>query len=437
MAGRKAFFGEDRAGGKRQRRLGDVVGRVGLQLFGEGLAFLPAGGWADKHAVAAGTMDFLDHEAGQMFQHIGQAVGLRAAPCRHVWQDSLAAGVEFHDFRHVGVDRLVVGNACARGIGNGEAAGAVDIHDAGHAERGIGAEGEGVEEVIVDAAVQDIDRLVAGGGAHGHAAVLDAQVGAFHQLTAHLVGQEGMLEIGGIVDAGRQHRHGGPAVACRRRHGFQRAAQKLRIILHRAHSDVAKQLGEELHHRLAVLQHVGNARRRAGIVLQNVEFMLAGAHDIGADDVGVDAAGRLHAQHFGQESLVAGNQLDGNAARLDDFLAVVDVVQKGVERDDALFDALGQPPPLGTGKDARHDVEGDQALCGLSLAIDIEGDARAPENLFGIRALALQVFRRLARVPIVIALVGPAGVFILSHLIERCHEYAPLLPEHGEFFSSC
>ena len=145
--------------------------------------------------------------------------------------------------------------------------------------------------------------------------------------------------------------------------------------------------GKELHHRLAVLQHVGDAGRRARIVLEHEELVLAGAHDVDADDVGVDAGRRPHADHLGQERLVPGDQLLRDAAGAQDFLAVVDVVEEGVERLHALLDALRQPPPFGAGNDARHDVEGDQPFGRLGLAIDGEGDAGLAENPLGVAHL--------------------------------------------------
>ena len=94
-----------------------------------------------------------------------------------------------------------------------------------------------------------------------------------------------------------------------RPHGGQRLAQQLRIVLDRPHLDLLEQLREELHHRLAVFQHVGDAGGRARIVLEHEELVLAGAHDVDADDVGIDAARRPHADHLRQEGLVVGDQL--------------------------------------------------------------------------------------------------------------------------------
>ena len=75
------------------------------------------------------------------------------------------------------------------------------------------------------------------------------------------------------------------------------------------------------------------------IVLQHEKLVVAGAHDIGADDVGVDAARRIDADHLRQERGVFGNQADRHAARAQDFLAVIDVVKKGIDGAHPLFDA--------------------------------------------------------------------------------------------------
>ena len=212
-----------------------------------------------------------------------------------------------------------------------------------------------------------------------------------------------MLEIGGIVEAGRQHRDGRRVVQIVRPDRRQRLAQQLRVVLDRAHPDALEQLGEELHHRLAVLQHVGDAGRRARIVLQHEELVLAGAHDVDADDVGVDAGRRPHADHLGQKGLVLGDQLLRNPAGAQDLLAVVDVVEEGVERLHALLDAGGQPPPFGARDDAWHDVEGDQPLGRLGFAIDGEGDAGLAENPLGIAHFFGKPRRVLRPEPVVVS----------------------------------
>jgi hypothetical protein len=69
----------------------------------------------------------------------------------------------------------------------------------------------GSRKVVVDAPVDHVHPLEAAGGAHVHEAVEDHQVAALHQLDAHLLGEEGVLEVGGVVDPRGEHHHGGIA----------------------------------------------------------------------------------------------------------------------------------------------------------------------------------------------------------------------------------
>ena len=73
----------------------------------------------------------------------------------------------------------------------------------------IGAERLGVEEVVVDAAVDHVARarrpLVV---RMKTVPSRDDEVAAFDQLDAHLLGEEAVLEVRRVVDAGReQHDH--------------------------------------------------------------------------------------------------------------------------------------------------------------------------------------------------------------------------------------
>ena len=67
-------------GGQRQGRLGDEIIGMGQQLLPEDLDLLLGGVRSDQHAIAAGAVDLLDHQFGQMVEHIFESVGLAAAP---------------------------------------------------------------------------------------------------------------------------------------------------------------------------------------------------------------------------------------------------------------------------------------------------------------------------------------------------------------------
>ncbi|VWB68839.1 hypothetical protein BSE24067_03238 [Burkholderia seminalis] len=232
-----------------------------------------------------------------------------------------------------------------------------------------------------------------------------------------------MFVVRGIVDAGREHGDGRVVgVAARRAHRGQRLAQHLRIGLDRAHLHLLEQLREELHHGLAVFQHVGHAGGRARIVLQHVELVLGGAHDVDADDVRVHVAGRPEVDHLRDERLVVRDQVLGHDARAHDFLAVVDVVEEGVQRHHALLDAEREAAPFGARDDARDDVERNQPLGGLRVAVDGERDARLAEHAFRVVGF-LGEARGILRVePLLQARVGrPYHVAGLQHFIEWLH----------------
>ena len=120
-------------------------------------------------------------------------------------------------------------------------------------------------------------------------------------------------------------------------------------------------------------------------------------------------------------------ELLGHAARAQYFLAVVDVVEEGVERLDALLDALRQPAPFGARKNARHDVEGDEPLGRLLLAIDGEGDARLAEDALGVAHLFGQPCRVLLFQPAFVSRIRMSQTgFLRPHFIERYQARTPL-----------
>ena len=319
-----------------------------------------------------------------------QRIRLGTAPGRHVLQQGPLAGVEFHDLRHVGIDRLVIRDAGARRVGDGDPAGAVDVHDAGHAELAFGIEVERVEVIVVDPAVEHVDRLVAPRRAHGDTAVDHPQVARLHQFHAHLVGQERMFEIGGIVDPRRHHRDGRRSCCHCRGRGRQRLAQIGGIALHRLHPVAREEFREHLQHRLPVLEHIADAGGRARIVLEHEELARPRADEVDPDDMGVDPARRADPDHLRQVGRVAGNHRGGQATRPDDFLLVVDVIEEGVDRPDTLFDAARQLRPFGSRNDPRDDVEGYEPLFGLRPPVDVEGDAGQAKEILRLAALGTQ-----------------------------------------------
>ncbi len=91
-----------------------------------------------------------------------------------------------------------------------------------------------------------------------------------------------------------------------------------------------------------------------------------------------------------------------------DFLAVIEIVDEGVERPHPLLDAGRQLAPFSGGEDARNDVEGDEPFGGLVVAIDREGDALAAEDRLGLLQRPLDVLRAQGLEPLLDAGIGLA-----------------------------
>ncbi len=410
MARGDAALHESGAAGQAQRGLGDVVAGVGAHALAEGVNLGGRGGRAHQHAVAAGAMHLLDHQLGHMGQHMVQIGGLAALPGGHVVQDGLLAQVEADHVRHIGVDGLVVRHPGADGIGQDQMALFVDREQARHAQHGVGAEGQGVEEGVVDAAVDHVHPLRPHRGAHVEVVVLDEEVLPLHQLHAHLLGQEGVLEIGAVEGSRREHHHGGVV------HGAgvaQGVEQQGGVVGHRRHLVALEKLGEEPHHHLAVLQHVGDPAGHAQIVFQHVVAAVRVADQVHPGDVGVDAQRQVQALHGGLVLGIGKDLLGRDQAGLDDLVIVVDVPEELVQRADALAQAgLQQAPFLGR-HDARHGVEGDQALGAGLVAVDGKGDAHLVEEQIGLGPLLGQGLGRLGLQPVgkglVVRAYRPAG----------------------------
>ncbi len=109
------------------------------------------------------------------------------------------------------------------------------MNSPGDAQRGIGAECQRVDEVVVHAPVDHIHAAQAGGGAHVDEVVVNHQVAPLHQLDAHLSRQKGVLEVGGVVDA-RREQHDVRIGAPSRRQRAQSGQQRLGVVIDGPHT---------------------------------------------------------------------------------------------------------------------------------------------------------------------------------------------------------
>ena len=237
-----------------------------------------------------------------------------------------------------------------------------------------------------------MDRLEALGRAHVDVLVAHEEIAALDDLDAHLAGEVGVLEVGGVVGAGgQQHdRRFGHAGGCCVVEHFEQFG---RIILHRAHAAGLEDLGEGAFQGAAVLQHITDPGGAAGVVLEHKVVTLGVADDVGAADMDVDVARHLHVYELAPEMFRRHHVVGRDGAVVEDVLLVVDVVQKEVQRGDALHESRLDPVPFVGRDDARHQIEGKDPLGTLRIAIDVEGHALAQKGEVDRAALGLKLRR--------------------------------------------
>ena len=231
------------------------------------------------------------------------------------------------DARHIGVERLVVGQAGAEGVGHRDVAGAIRVEQPGTAQRRVGAEDQRIAEVVVHAAVDHVHALEAVGGAHVDNVVVGDQVAALDQVDAHLPREVGVLEVGGVEDS-RREQHDIRLRTTLGRQRAQRGQQQLRIMLDGPHAITLKELREGPLHHAAVGEHVTHAGWHAQIVFEHHKLACVEPQQVRADHRDVDVARHLQAAHLAPVVFAAVDQLARHHAVVQDLGVEVDIAQE-------------------------------------------------------------------------------------------------------------
>jgi hypothetical protein len=211
-----------------------------------------------------------------------------------------------------------------------------------------------------------------------------------------------------------------------RRHRLHRLQQQVRIAVDGGHAEFAEQLGTQPQHGLAVLQHVADARRGARIIFEHEEIIRAGADEIDAADVRPNSMWRSHAGDLGPELRIAEYQILREDAFLQNASLAVDIVQKRVDRLDPLYETLRQACPFVMQEYARNDVERNDPLGSLVLAVHGKRDAQLSKRGFGGGLPATQL-----RVRRVLDPAAQGRKFGTSGGVARCpHDFVERLFVH-------
>src|SRR4051812_20228969 len=117
------------------------------------------------------------------------------------------------------------------------------------------------------------------------------------------------------------------------------------------------------------------------------------ANNIDAADVDINVMRHAVPVHLRPEHRVLKYQILRHHSRLENVASAVHVSDVEVERLDPLFEAAAQEIPLSGRQDARQNVEGDQALLDLGLAVNGEGNSDAAKQKFGLAAAVVEDVR--------------------------------------------
>ena len=128
VASFEAVLDNRRHAGERQHRLRHGVPGVALNQASVLLPLLFGGTRTEQDAVAAGFVRRLDHQLVEVRQDVAALLLVGTDVGWNVGQTDLFAQIVPNHLRNVRVDRLVVGDAGARGVRQGHAAGSVDFH---------------------------------------------------------------------------------------------------------------------------------------------------------------------------------------------------------------------------------------------------------------------------------------------------------------------
>ncbi len=145
---------------------------------------------------------------------------------------------------------------------------------------------------------------------------------------------------------------------------------------------------------LPVLQHVGDAGRRARVILQDVKGFGVHPHDVDTCDVNINVMRNFLVVHFRTKYRIFKHQLSRNDASPDDVAQPVDVLDIEVEGFDALLKTATQKVPLRCRENPRDDVEGDETFLRFGIAVNGKGYTDAAEQEFSLALPEIQLLER-------------------------------------------
>ena len=120
----------------------------------------------------------------------------------------------------------------------------------------------------------------------------------------------------------------------------------------------AEKIRQRALHRTTVGQHIADTAGHAQIILKHNKLAVLKPQQICSRDCDIDIAWHLQPTHLAPEMAAGVNHLAWNHSVAENFPFMIHVVQKEIERSNALHQALLNMPPLSAGDQPRQQVIG-------------------------------------------------------------------------------
>ncbi len=405
-----------RRGREGHRNLRDPRSGRGIDGPAHGFERLGVGAGPDDDPLAPRSVGRFPHELVETIERPRAHFVVFEHERLDVREQRPLTEIELDHRGHVRIHGLVVGHTVAEEVRDRDVARARRVDDARAAQHRRGIEVEGVEALVVDAAIDHVDALLTAGREHVEHVVAAHEVATLDELDTHLPREERVLEVRGVVHA-RGQQHDARVVDAARRGCDQRLQEPRRIVGNGLHAVRGEQLGEHVGHRPPVLDDVRDPRRDPDVVLEHAHLSRRVAYEVDAGHVHAHAARRRDsAASRAVEVRRRDDEPPGNDPRPHDLARPVHVVEESFERTHTLRDTPLDQRPLGRGDDPGDEVERERPL----LARVRERDALVAEDaVAGDAPLVEVLLRQRLHMLIERAVVEPRFAFRVEHLVPR------------------
>jgi hypothetical protein len=254
------------------------------------------------------------------------------------------------------VQRRVLQHAAAEGVHHADRTGTAQLHQAGHAEVGVGAQLQRVAELAVDTSEHHVDAFEPPERPHRQPAVAGDEVGTLHQRVAEGRGQERVLERRLGEPPGGEH-HDAGIVDVRRCQLLERRPQRAEERREAVDVRIPVQRRKHAGSHDAVLERVAEARRHLGAVGQHRPRAVGVAGQISGVGDQLLCAGQTHLVADPQEARVGEHDLGRQHAPPHEAALGVEIREQPVEHLGPLDQTVLDGVPLGARHDRRHGVE--------------------------------------------------------------------------------